>query len=374
MRVAIDGRELCGHATGVGRFLSEILRAWNALPDARQHELIVCAPTPPTLPNVETLNLRVEIVPGDGVWWEQVTLRRALDRLGAQVLFAPGYSGPALGPTPLVVAIHDVSFAAHPEWFRWREGLRRRLTARAGAQRATTVITISQFSRREIHDHLGVPMDRIAVVYPGVGASSVAPRVPALDAPLPLRTQPDEPHVLYVGSIFNRRHVPDLIAGFGRLARRRPSCRLTIVGENRTFPPVDLARCRAASRAASRIELRAYVDDRELERLYASADAMAFLSEYEGFGLTPMEGLARGVPPLVLETPVAREIYGSAAWYAERATPAVVEERLEQLLFDSAVRATVLDAAPAVLARYDWTRCATTVLHALIQAGSVRAS
>ena len=63
---------------------------------------------------------------GRGTLWEQVTLPRLLTRARADVLFAPGYSGPLLGSTPMVVTVHDVSFAAHPEWFAPREGLRRR--------------------------------------------------------------------------------------------------------------------------------------------------------------------------------------------------------------------------------------------------------
>ena len=60
----------------------------------------------------------------------------------------------------------------------------------------------------------------------------------------------------------------------------------------------------------------AFVDDARLRALYAEASAFAFLSEYEGFGLTPLEALAAGVPPVVLDTPVAREVYGRgrATW------------------------------------------------------------
>ena len=70
----------------------------------------------------------------------------------------------------MVVAIHDVSFAAHPEWFRWREGARRRTIVRLAARSARRIITISRFSKREIIAHLGVERDKIVVAYPGVTA------------------------------------------------------------------------------------------------------------------------------------------------------------------------------------------------------------
>ena len=127
-----------------------------------------------------------------------------------------------------------------------------------------------------------------------------------------------EPTVLYVGSIFSRRHVPELIEGFTRLARRHPQARLEIVGDNRTTPRIDLDAIVRASGVAGRIQIRSYVSDEELRGLYRSARAFAFLSDYEGFGLTPVEALSAGMPLVVLDTPIAREIYGPAAIYVQR--------------------------------------------------------
>ncbi len=105
-----------------------------------------------------------------------------------------------------------------------------------------------------------------------------------------------EPLVLYVGSIFNRRRVPDLIAAFALVRERVPDARLDIIGENRTFPHQDIEALCRASGAGDRIRVRSYVEDAELAEAFRTASVFAFLSEYEGFGLTPLEALARGVP------------------------------------------------------------------------------
>ena len=346
MRIAIDARELRGKPTGVGRFLGELLAAWKTLPGAQAHEFVPLAPD-----GSESTG---------GTLWEQMVLPALAREAGAAVLFAPAYSGPVLPSMPMVVAIHDVSFAAHPEWFAWREGARRRTVVQLAARAAARVITISEFSKREIVSHLGIDESKVVVVYPGVTPFTSEARE---------KGSPHSCTVLFVGSIFNRRHVPELIEGFSRLARARLDVRLEIVGDNRTSPHVNLAAIVHATGLGDRIHLRSYVSDEELQALYASSAAFVFLSEYEGFGLTPLEALASGLPVLLLDTPVAREVCGDAARYVPRADPALIEDALRALLFDPGERERIFDAATHVLARYSWADCATRVLRVLLEAG-----
>ena len=370
MRIAIDARELAGQPTGVGRYLSEIVREWGSMADALQHEYVFCTPAEMTYGG--PLRASVAIEPGDGTLWEQRSLAHLVRRAAADVLFCPGYSGPIWAGTsapPTVVAVHDVSFAAHPEWFRWREGLRRRFITRASARRAARVLTLTEFSKREIVEHLGVPPDRIEVVHPGVVAQPF--RAAAARSGLEpggAKTPPHtaaEPLILYVGSIFNRRHVPETIGGFERLARRRPGARLMIVGDNRTFPRIDIDRY---VRDTGGVEIARYVSDTVLADLYTRARAFVFLSEYEGFGLTPLEALAAGVPIVVLDTAVAREVYGPAALYVSSLDPRQIERALELALFDESARSMVLREAESLVARYSWSETARRVLQVLLDA------
>lgn len=358
MRIAVDARELCGHPTGVGRYLGEIARVWRDLPEAAGHEITWCGDRPFDHPLLEHQGWRVAVRPGRGPYWEQIAFPGLAKVAQADVLFSPAYSGPVHGSTPLVVAIHDVSFAAHPEWFRWREGLRRRVLTRAAARRAATVLTLTDFSRQEIHRHLQVPLDRITLAAPGPSGLTVTP--PAGGPPAHT--------VLMVGSIFNRRHVPELIQGFGLLAARRPRAALAVVGENRTWPAQDIQAARQASGAADRVMLHSYVADDTLGALYGAARAFAYLSSYEGFGIPPLDALTHGIPPVLLDTPVGREVFGEAAIYVARPEPGLIAEALDAALYDEPTRAAVLAAAPAVLARYSWTTCARTVLAALARA------
>jgi glycosyltransferase involved in cell wall biosynthesis len=273
------------------------------------------------------------------------------------VVFCPAYTSPLLVAAPIVVTIHDVSFTAHPEWFAVREGMRRRVLTKASARKATAVITVSDFSASEIATHYGVPSSRIHVVRHGIEHLEPVPGVTR------------ERLVLFVGSIFNRRHVPELIAATSRLQAETPDIRLAIVGENRTRPQLDLAAEARRYRVSHTIEREDYAADRTLARLYARARVFVFVSDYEGFGLTPLEAVSAGVPPIVADTAVARETCGEAALYVRPGDVDALARAIRTLMYDEVARARVLKAAPAVLARYSWDRAASETLTILEQAG-----
>ena len=363
LTIGIDARELLGEATGVGRYLGELLTRWIARADSVRRRLLLYTPEP--LPLLRTLPpgapvQQVVVGSGTGTWWEQTHLRRAVRSDAPDIFFAPAYTAPLGLRMPLVVTIHDVSFAAHPEWFTPREGARRRLLTRQAARSAELILTDSEFSRREIVDRLAAAPDRLQVIPPGVTLRSTT-RNPA---------PPREPIVLFAGSIFNRRRLPETILAFAEASANRPDARLVIVGADRSYPRIDLERLAEASGVRERIDVLPYAPEADLNALYARASVFVFLSEYEGFGLTPLEALSAGVPIVVLDTPISREVYGDAAWYVNPDnTVRGAGDAITTLMNDRAAAAALLEHAPAVLNRYSWDTAATDTLAAITRVG-----
>ena len=362
LHLGVDGRELLGRPTGVGRYLLAILREWA---ETTPHRYSIFIPGLPHqspegatagLPQPE-LGERMQWVtdPGGrpGTWWEQMRLPGLVARSRPDVFFAAGYTAPLRLSCPYVVAIYDVSFWAHREWFSPREGMRRRWLTRAGARRAHSVVTISEFSADEIVRFLGVPRNRIRLAPPG--APVIRGRPERVDR---------EPIVLYVGSLFNRRRIPELMRAFAGVAEWVPDARLVLVGDNRISPPFDPRTLARDLGMADRVDWRAYVSDAELEALYWRARVFVFLSEYEGFGMTPMEAIAHDVPAILLDTPVAREVYGDGARLVSTTLPGVLKE----LLTDDDAHRRQLEAGRKRLDRFSWTESAATVLRALEEA------
>ncbi len=351
MRIGVDARELVGRVTGVGNYLAGLLREWHASGATTRHQFVLYAPA--ALPD-ELTTFEIRVLPGHGAtWWQQTTLARAARRDSLDVFFAPQYTAPLALNVPVVVVIFDVSFAAHPEWFRAREGLRLRTLARTSAHRSRAIVTISEFSRREIADHLRVEARRIHVIPPGIPTRVTS------------SADKDAPRLLYVGSIFNRRHVPDLLRAFALVARSHPDASLDIVGDNRTYPLEDITAAIEREQLRDRARWHQYVTDAHLANLYRRAKAFAFLSEYEGLGLTPLEALAAGAPSVLYDTPIAHESCGNAAVYVPPRDDRAAATAIEAVLFDDRVRGTLLDAAPAALSQYSWQQAAAATLSVL---------
>ena len=369
MRIGIDARELVGQRTGTGRYLAELCTCWRDGATAAAHRFVLYghAPGPdasvlgPPFEDASSERFTYRHVPAPaGPVWEQLRLPAVMGRDDLDVFFGPNYTMPLRGGVPGVVTMHDVSFVAHPEWFRWREGLRRRWLAARSVAAARAVITVSEFSRNEVLRHYGVDPDRVHAIRSGMRRRDASDREHTV------------PIVLYVGSIFNRRHLPTLIRAVARLVGRIPDTRLVIVGDDRSYPRESLPDIARDAGIADRVTVRAYVAEEELETLYRQARVFAFLSEYEGFGLTPLEALSAGVPALVGDTPVARELYDDAVLYVPPDDEAAVADALAALLTNDARRRALLANAAVVLPRFSWPHAAHETL-AVIE-GAARAA
>ncbi len=362
VHIGIDAREIAGTPTGVGRYVAGVLQEWSSAGLPHRVSLFLHR-DPPAWVNTLSFPCDVVMAPAEraGTWWEQRQLPALASRSAVDVLLSPAYTAPLRLRCPSVLIIHDVSYFAQPAGFRWREGLRRRLLTRAAATRAATVVTVSDFSADEIHRHLGLPRSELVVASQGAPSWRGGP--PAAERP---------PRVLSVGTLFHRRHTPELLQAMVQVRARVPDANLVLVGTNQTRPHIDPVAMARALGLGDACTWQPYVSDSELDALYASARAFAFLSDYEGFAMTPMEAAAHGVPSVMLDTPVTREVYGDAAVRVSLDVPAIAGA-LTTLLTDTDAHAAAAARSRARLTAYAWSDTAALLRDVLERAAHRRA-
>ena len=161
-RVGFDGRALTSPAAGVRRYTRELLRALTRL--ALPLELVMLGGDARAERPQGIAHVSEPPHPPTNAGWMIVGLPLAMRRARVDLLHAPAYTAPFWSPAPVVLTIHDVSYARRPEWFPYRRDRLRRAFYRESALRATAIVTDSTFSAGEIEAAYGIAADRITVV------------------------------------------------------------------------------------------------------------------------------------------------------------------------------------------------------------------
>jgi glycosyltransferase involved in cell wall biosynthesis len=300
-----------------------------------------------------------------GLWWSERIVPKAARHDGIDVFFAPAYSCPLSLDAPRVTVVHDVSFFALPHDFALVDGIRRRATVSASMRASRLVLTVSDFSRREIEGLFPDLRGRVVTIaHGGDGDLPPAPEREVARKALGVAG----PMILTVGAILNRRPLPTLLRAAGRIRHRWPGLTVRVVGENRTDPPLDLDQAILDAGMAGGVRLDGFVDDTALALRYAAADVAVFLSDYEGFGLPALEAMARGVPVVASTAPALGEIFGGAAFLVETRDEQGVADAIDRVLRDAPMRDGMIRRGRILASRFSWAETAARTWECLVAA------
>jgi glycosyltransferase involved in cell wall biosynthesis len=262
--------------------------------------------------------------------WEQAGLSLAARRKRVDLVHVPYFSAPLVRTAPQVLTIHDVIPLALPQYARSRRMQLYLSMVTHAARRARCVITDSAYSRDDIVRLLGIPNDRVFVTLLGV-SEQFAPVASfadeeALDR-LRAKYQLHRPFVLNVGGFDVRKRLDQLIRGFAIASESlHDTYDLVIVGNPHTgnvelYPPVEpLIQSLGLT---DRVRLVGFVPEEDKRDLYRATEAFAFTSEYEGFGLDPLEAMACGAPVICSNRTSLPEVVGDAAVLVEPEADAI---------------------------------------------------
>jgi glycosyltransferase involved in cell wall biosynthesis len=246
----------------------------------------------------------------------------------SDLIYSPDFTAPPDWHTPRIVTVHDLAFLVCPE--RAPAPLRTYLSAVVPRQVASAahVTAVSQATRSDLIDRLGVDPARISVVPNGVDERFFAGR--PLDAATRQTLGLPASYLLTVGTLEPRKNHLTLFAAFALLGDRL-DVPLVVAGRpGWEYEPI--LRAAAPLRARGRVILLDYVPDDLLPGLYAGAAAVVYPSWYEGFGLPVLEGLAAGVPVVAGDVPALHEVAGDAAVFAPPASVEALADAIDRAL------------------------------------------
>ena len=358
--VGFDGRGLTSPAAGVRRYSRELLKALVALGD--DLDLVALGGDASAVPD-GVAYVDEPAHPPTNLGWSLVGLPRAAQRTRIDVLHAPAYTAPLWGTVPIVLTIHDVSYARHPEWYPYRRDLVRRAFYRRSARRADVLVTDSAFSASEISAAYQIPRDRIVVAPLGVDLH-FSPAGPAQACELPQEIS--GPFVLHVGDLHERRNLATLVDAV--IAARRhfggaAAVSLVLAGVDRGVGDALCEIARDAEVPEAVVNLGPVSEDLLLS-LYRCATALVYPSLYEGFGLPVLEAMACGTPVIASCAASIPEVVGDAGLLVDPLDLAGWTDAIVTVVNDDDRRAQLRSQGLARAAEFTWARTARLTMDA----------
>jgi glycosyltransferase involved in cell wall biosynthesis len=262
---------------------------------------------------------------------EQLEIARAAR--GADLLHVPHYNAPLLYRGPLLVSIHDVIHITDPVY---RLGVRAWLYARPVlnlvARKADHIVTVSEYSKAQIVEQLGVPSSKVTAIYNGVNSQFCcvdrSEAFAAVSRALGLRT----PYVLYVGNLKPHKNVSTLLRAFALLRNRKDTPQeLLIIGDDARWGRARREECfRFGINDVTHFV--PHVAQELLPKIYAAADLLVMPSTIEGFGLPVLEAMACGTPVVCSRATSLPEVGGDAVLYFDPASPEELASVIERVV------------------------------------------
>ncbi|MGH9058557.1 MAG: glycosyltransferase family 4 protein [Acidimicrobiales bacterium] len=352
-------------ATGISRYARQLLRAIAAAPPA---ELDIAMASSPEAAGPEGLpaDLPYHRLPGSRRAWHVAWAalhRPAIDRFVGQpdLLHVLYPSFPVPSRASVVYTIHDLVPFHHPEWFANYERWGFREAARDAARRATALITVSRAVADQVHTLLEVERARIHVVHLGVGGEFTRPVDPADQRAACARygLRPDR-YLVAVGNVAPRKNLPTVVEA---MAQMDPASRLPLLVVGPDGVGAAAVRALVGRRGLEdQVRFTGWLPSSELPPLIAGARALVHPSVEEGFGMTPLEAMAAGIPTAVARAGTLPEVVGQAALLVDAYDPRNWAEALASVCEDSELRAELRRRGRVQAARFTWQHTAAQTL------------
>lgn len=255
------------------------------------------------------------------IWWEKFLLPKYVKQDQCD-MFISLYQCPTFLPKriPHKMLVHDLIPKIFPEYLdNWRKKLYFYISNQA-IQHADEIITVSEWSKKDIHKFLNIPNDRIKAAYPSVGEEFFEKSSNDKDNKTLEKYDVFGRYIFYISGFDFRKNVPGLLEAFAKLLENYEVSDINLVlgGEDKSRFSRLLTNVKEEIEKfglGDKVNLIGFVEQKDLPALYRNCEMYVLPSLYEGFGMMPLEAMASGAPVAISKNSSLPEVGGDAVLY-----------------------------------------------------------
>jgi glycosyltransferase involved in cell wall biosynthesis len=289
-------------------------------------------------------------------FFEQIIFPLYLVKYKLDVLFCPAIFNPLISFCKKVTVIHDCGYL-YDRHFNFKNFYLRFITW--AATKSSKVITISNFSKKEILNFFKVPNQKIKVIYPGVQKEFSVKEREGEEILRKLNVR--KPYFFYIGLIVPYKNILNLLKAFKIVNKKYPDYKLILAGYLRP-ELLNLEDAIKKLNLQEKVEYVGPVKEKEKAVLYKNSVALIFPSLHEGFGLPVLEAQSLGVPVLTSNVTALPEVAGEGALYVDPYNVEEIAKGMERIAFDENLRRDLIKKGFENVKRFSWKKAAKELL------------
>lgn len=363
MRIGIDARFFGVKRKGLGRYTQKLVENLEKVDSENQYFIFLRAEN---FDEYIPKNQNFQKVLADFNWYswdEQVKFPKLLNKYKLDLVHFPHFNVPIFYFKKFVVTIHDLTLIHFPTiknstlhpFFYFLKFLAYKMVIKSAIHRSNRIITISKFTKKDILNHYKrIPQEKVIVTYEA--CEDFCMMSPNKDEEILARYGIIKPYIMYVGNAYPHKNLERLVFAFEELQKVKKDLKLVFVGKEDYF--YSRLKTLVEDHKVKNIIFTDYVPDHDLDVLFHNVSVYVFPSLYEGFGLPPLEAMAKGAPVVSSDHPCMREILDESAYFFNAEDIVRMAEAIDEVLRNESLRNELIAKGYKQVRKYSWKRMA----------------
>jgi glycosyltransferase involved in cell wall biosynthesis len=360
LKIAVNTRLLLpDKLEGIGRFTNELMfRIVAAHPECEFHFLFD-RPFDPEFTRYENIIAHVVRPPLRhallGWIWFDWSVKRVLKKIKPDVFFSPDSMNLLSPVCKNITVIHDLNFEHFPEYLDYFLRLYYQKRIPEVARNASALVSVSEFSARDISEQYGIDASKIHVVYNAVGKEFV-PSSEAENVRIREELTGGKEFFVFVGALYKRKNLVNQLRAFELFKESSGSDMKFLIAGNRVKDADELVEVVEKSSYKDDIILYGRISEAQLPVVLSAAKALTYVSIFEGFGMPILEAMSCGTPVITSNTSGMPEVAGDAALYADPFMVDEIKKCMQDISSNQELRDRLSKNAMQQVKKFDWDK------------------